>query len=104
MKINLFKSDQLTKVLLGVLIVLQIPLWLGTGSVFSLLYTYYQQYRINEENQGLQAANQVLADKINALKSGNSEIEARARTELGLVKQNEIYYQVIYRAPKSSLW
>jgi cell division protein FtsB len=104
MKIHLLKNDQFTKILLIVLLILQIPLWLGTGSIFSLLYTYYQQYHIIQENEGLQAANQTLADKINALKSGNSEIEARARLELGLVKQNEIYYQVIYRKNKDSIW
>lgn len=104
MKLLTLKNDQFTKILTIILIVLQIPLWLGTGSIFSLLYTYYQQYRIIEENQGLHAANQILADKISALKADNSEIEARARLELGLVKQNEIYYQVIYHQPKSSLW
>jgi cell division protein FtsB len=104
MQLNVLKKDRFTKILLGVFIVLQIPLWLGTGSIFSLLYTYYQQYRIMEENQGLRTTNQILADKIAALKNGNSEIEARARLELGLVKQNETYYQVIYHKPKGSFW
>lgn len=104
MKLNLLKNDQFTKILIVILIALQLPLWLGKGSVFSLLYTYYQQYHIVEQNQELNNANQILADKIAALKNGNSEVEARARLELGLVKQNEIYYQVIYRKPKGSFW
>ncbi len=104
MKAQFFKNDQFTKALIAVLIFLQIPLWLGSGSIFSLLYTYEQQYVILKEIKNLKIANQTLSDKIAALKAGNTEIEARARLELGLVKQNEIYYQVIYRPEKSAMW
>lgn len=91
----LLKRKQLIKVLTGFLILLQIPLWLGSGSIFSLLYTYYSQYQVIESNERLTVANQQLIDKIASLKNGTDEIDARARLELGLVGQNEVYYQVI---------
>ncbi len=91
----LLKRDQLLKLLTALLVLLQLPLWLGSGSIFSLLYTYYAQYQVIENNERLTLANHQLIDKIAALKNGNDEINARARLELGLVGQNEVYYQVI---------
>lgn len=101
---TMLKPSQFKTVLTAILILLQIPLWLGTGSIFSLLYTYYEQYRIINQNKEFATVNQVLIDKIAALKADNSEVEARARLELGLVKQNETFYQVVYRKPESKFW
>ncbi len=91
----LLKRKQFINILIAVLVLLQLALWVGTGSVESLLYTYYSQYKVIQDNQALRVANQQLIDKIAALKNGNGEIAARARLELGLVGQNEIYYQVV---------
>lgn len=91
----LLKRQQFISVLTAVLVLLQIPLWLGTGSLFSLLYTYYQQYQIIQDNGRLRLANDLLIDKVAALKNGTDEINARARLELGLVGQNENYYQIV---------
>ncbi len=91
----LIKRKQFINILIAVLVLLQLSLWVGTGSVGSLLYTYYSQYKVIQDNQALRVANQELIDKITALKNGNSEIAARARLELGLVGQGETYYQVV---------
>lgn len=91
----LLKRRQLVSLLTAVLVLIQIPLWIGTGSVFSLLYTYYQQYQIIQDNGRLRLANDELIDKIAALKNGTDEIESRARLELGLIKPNETYYQIV---------
>ncbi len=91
----LLKRKQFMNILIAVLVLLQIPLWIGTGSVESLLYTYYSQYKVIQDNQRLRAANDELINKIAALKNGNTEIAARARLELGLVGPNEVYYQVV---------
>ncbi len=92
---TLLKRNQLIKLLTALLLLLQIPLWLGSGSIFSLLYTYYSQYQVIEDNERLTLANHQLIDKIASLQNGTDEIQARARLELGLVGQNEVYYQVI---------
>ena len=98
------KFSQFTYILLAILLLLQLAIWFGQGSIFSLLYTYYEQYRIIETNEALKASNLVLANKIIALKQGNNEIEARARLELGLVQKNETYYQVVYRHQEEKPW
>jgi cell division protein FtsB len=91
----LLKRDQLIKILTAVLILLQIPLWLGSGSVFSLLYTYYEQHQVVKQTRIINAENDALLDKIAALKQGPDEVSARARSELGLIGQNEYYYQMV---------
>ncbi len=91
----LLKRQQFISILTAVLVLLQIPLWIGTGSIFSLLYTYYEQYQIIQDNGRLRLANEELEDKIVALKNGTDEINARARLELGLIGPNENYYQVV---------
>jgi len=91
----LLKRKQFMSILAAVLVFLQIPLWIGTGSVFSLMNTYYQQYKVIQDNGRLRLANDQLIDKIAALKNGTDEINARARLELGLLGENETYYQVV---------
>lgn len=91
----LLKRQKFISILTAFLVLLQIPLWIGTGSIFSLLYTYYQQYQVIQDNARLRLANDEIIDKIAVLKSGTAEISARARLELGLLGQNEIYYQEV---------
>ena len=91
----LLKRQQFISILTAVLVLLQLPLWIGTGSVFSLLYTYYAQYEVIQDNGRLRLANEELEDKVAALKQGTAEINARARLELGLIGPNETYYQVV---------
>lgn len=93
----LIKRRQFISILTAFLVLLQIPLWIGKGSVFSLLYTYYAQYQVIQDNGSLRLANDELIDKIAALKTGTDEINARARMELGLVGPNETYYQEVLK-------
>lgn len=90
----LLKRQQFISILIAVLVLLQLPLWVGTGSIFSLVDTYYAQYQVIQDNGRLRLANDQLEDKIAALKNGNDEVNARARLELGLVGANETFYQV----------
>lgn len=92
---TLLKRQQFIVILTAALALLQIPLWIGTGSVFSLIHTYYEQYQIIQENGRLHLMNEQIEDKIAALQKGTAEINARARLELGMVGANETYYQVM---------
>ncbi len=47
------------------------------------------------ENQRLVARNQQLAAEVRNLKQGFEALEERARSELGLIRGNETYYQVV---------
>lgn len=48
-----------------------------------------------DKNSGLKARNETLDAEVRDLKSGRAAIEERARSELGMIKQDEVFYQVI---------
>ncbi len=47
------------------------------------------------KNNHMRERNAILAAEVNDLKQGLEAIEERARSELGMIKQNETFYQVI---------
>ncbi len=84
-----------TYILLSLLLLLQYPLWLGKGSwlkVWDMGRQVEAQKQINEQTQKRNAA---LDAEVRDLKSGTDAIEERARSELGMVKQREIFFQVV---------
>jgi len=48
-----------------------------------------------EKNSALKARNETLDAEVRDLKSGRAAIEERARSELGMIKQDEVFYQVL---------
>ena len=83
---------------LAVLIVLiQYPLWLGKGS-WSRVWEVDQQIKSQrDKNAKLAVRNQTLDAEVRDLKQGSDAIEERARSELGLIKQGEVFFQVLER-------
>ena len=82
-------------VLLLLLGVLQYRLWLGEGSLAEqhrLELQVEEQARINSE---LKARNAVLEREVLELQTGNQGLEQRAREQLGLIREGEIYYQLV---------
>lgn len=54
--------------------------------------------KLDEEtfkSKKLQARNRALQDEITDLKQGNKVVEELARSELGMVKKEEVFYRVI---------
>jgi cell division protein FtsB len=51
------------------------------------------------DNEGLQQRNDALAAEVKDLKEGQSAIEERARSELGMIKPGEKFYRVVDDAP-----
>lgn len=88
-----------TVVLLMVIAALQYPLWLGKGGWFKVWEMNQQLEAQQEVNQKLEQRNAGLDAEVRDLKSGYDAIEERARYELGLVKQDEIFVQVPQRKP-----
>jgi len=74
---------------------LQYPLWLGKGSWLRVWDLNRQISEQQEKNNTLKARNETLDAEVRDLKSGKAAIEERARSELGMVKQDEVFYQVI---------
>jgi cell division protein FtsB len=82
-------------ILLGMFFVLQYRLWVGQGSQAEV-------YRLERqiEHQQLRLAdmrdrNEKLRAEVQSLKDGLEAVEARARLDLGMIKEGETFYQII---------
>lgn len=76
------------------LIFLQYKLWLGNGSVLQWIHLEKKLLAQINENYKIEQKNAVITTEINDLKHDAQTIEELARYELGMVKNNETYYQV----------
>ena len=82
-------------VLLALLGLLQYRLWVGDGGLAEL-HTLRAQIAANEaELAQMQARNRALAAEVEDLKTGLAALEERARSELGMIQQGEVFLQVI---------
>lgn len=85
----------LTLILVVLIALLQYPLWLGKGSWLRVWDLSQQIDKQKESNATLKARNDTLDAEVRDLKQGYAAIEERARSELGMVKQDEVFYQVM---------
>lgn len=88
----------LTLVLAGLIAALQYPLWLGKGSWLKAWEVDQELSKQQQENTRLKARNSSLEAEVKDLKTGYGAIEERARSELGMLKQDEIFFQVLEEA------
>lgn len=77
------------------LLYLQFVLWLGKGGVRDVRHMRERIASQQAEISALKERNQGLAAEVLDLKEGLEAIEERARSEMGMVKEDEIFYQVI---------
>lgn len=82
-------------ILILLLIWLQYRLWLGDGGIPEVLGLEQEIETIQAQVSRLEERNQALAAEVSDLKKGIEAIEERARSELGMIKKDEIYFQVI---------
>jgi cell division protein FtsB len=88
---------------LGALIVLiQYPLWLGKGGWLRVWEVDRQLGARKAKNAELEARNAALDAEVRDLKEGLDAVEERARYELGMVRQDEVFFQVVRPAPGKS--
>lgn len=81
--------------LIAVFLGLQYQLWLGDGGVGRLWQLEREISAQQAENARLRDRNAALEAEVRDLKQGLAAVEERARAELGMVKKNETFYQVI---------
>jgi cell division protein FtsB len=81
--------------LLVLLVVIHAQLWFGRGSVPEVARMTEQRNAQNLANQQALLANNQLAAELRDLKEGLEMVEEKARLELGMVKPNEIYVQLV---------
>lgn len=85
----------LTLALIALIALLQYPLWLGKGSWLRVWEVNQQVITQHETNQQLKIRNAALDAEVRDLKQGHDAIEERARSELGMIKQDEIFFQYL---------
>jgi cell division protein FtsB len=78
---------------------LQYPMWLGKGGWLQVRELDRRVAAQREGNERLKARNGALDADVRDLKTGFEAIEERARAELGMVKQDEVFFQLQQRAP-----
>jgi cell division protein FtsB len=84
----------LPAVLIALLLILQGQIWLGKGSVPTVIELEHKIQEQNELNAKAKRINGQLNSEVNDLKEGLNTVEERARHELGMVKANEIFVQI----------
>ena len=85
----------LIAILLITLLWLQYRLWVGEGSLAEV-YSLRKEIETQKgELAVLKRRNQSLQAEVDDLKQGLAAIEERARTELGMIKEGETFYQVV---------
>ena len=85
----------LIAILFLLLLILQYKLWFGDGNmreVWELQTTIEKQ---ESENKKLRDRNVALEAEVKDLKQGLEAIEERARNELGMIKKDETFYQIV---------
>lgn len=82
-------------ILIVLLIIMQYRLWIGEGSVRTAIQLKQQIAAQEAENQKLRDSNQMLLAEVQDLKSGKQAVEEHARNDLGMVKKDETFYQIV---------
>ena len=87
--------------ILAVLVVLiQYPLWLGKGGWLRVWDIDRQLASQRTKHEMLQARNEALEAEVRDLKQGYEAIEERARFELGMVRKDEVFFQIVDPTPR----
>jgi cell division protein FtsB len=81
--------------LVVVLILLQMRLWRGEGSLSDIERLEGEIVKQADANKSLEGRNDGLLGEVSDLKTGLDSVEEHARSELGLIKQGETYYLIV---------
>ncbi len=87
--------------LMLLIVAIQYPLWFGKGGWLRVRHVDQQLEAQREENTRLAQRNATLNAEVRDLKTGLDAIEERARVELGMIKSDEVFFQVLKPRPTS---
>lgn len=85
----------LLAVLVVLFILLQYRLWFGEGSLAEVFNLERELARQRAQTEALEARNRALRAEVESLRNDDDAMEARARRELGLIREGETYFQLI---------
>lgn len=94
----------ITLALAALLILIQIPLWLGKGGWLRVAELETELGKAKLHTEELKARNAKFDSEVRDLREGTGAVEERARLELNMIRQNEVYVQFLRPddAPKES--
>jgi cell division protein FtsB len=81
-------------ILIALLVLFHAQLWIGRGSIPSVQDLQQRLDELVANNAQAQAGNDQLSAEVRDLKEGLEMVEEKARSELGMVKPNEIFVQI----------
>lgn len=81
--------------LAALVLLIQYPLWLGKGGWLRVWELDKQVATALQKNEELKARNAKLYSEVKDLQDGTEAVEERARYELGMIRDNEIFIQVL---------
>ena len=82
-------------ILFILLLILQAQLWFGSHGVFQLWSLQDNTKVIKQKNDELNQRNEQLHAEVVELKEGKEALEERARSQLGFIKDGEVFYRVV---------
>ena len=85
----------LLAVMLLLLLLLQYKLWMGEGGYTDVRRLEQRVVELAQENTLLEQRNRELEAEVADLREGLEAVEDRARSELGMIKKDEDFYQVV---------
>lgn len=89
----------LALVLVVLIAAIQTPLWFGQGGWMRVRELDRRLQALRETNDQQRANNTALEAEVHDLKQGSEAIEERARNELGMVRQDEVFFRIVESAP-----
>ena len=85
----------ITVLLIVLLCMLQYRLWMGNANLLDVRQLEQTRSVQSAENDRLRERNQSLSAEVQDLKSGLEAIEERARSEMGMIKSDETFFQIV---------
>ena len=82
-------------ILIAALLALQYRLWVGEQSLAAVRHLEATVDAQRQENQTLEGRNRRLEAEVDDLKQGLEAVEERARRELGMIHEDETFYQFL---------
>lgn len=76
-------------------LLLQYKLWAGDGGIPDVLHLEKEVVKQQQHKQQLEERNAALAAEVKDLKQGLDAIEERARSEMGMIRKDEQFYQIL---------
>ena len=91
----------LAYIFVALIVALQYPMWLGKGGWLQVREYDRQVALQRDADAKLKVRNDALDADVRDLKTGYEAVEERARSELGMIKQDEVLFQLQLSGPKA---